>query len=84
MDLNGRAMITNFKLKKPNMWLDFLDMVGYDYQRITFEKKKESYIISSYGRVSIITQGGSVAITHIDNLSSDLKEAINDEIEKMY
>ncbi len=84
MDLNGRVMIQNFRLQKPNLWVDFLDLIGYDYQRIKFDKKGEHYIISSYGKVSIITQGGTVAITHIDKLSSALKGEINDEIEKMY
>ena len=84
MDLNRRAMIQNFRLQKPNLWIDFLDLIGYDYQRIKFDKKGEHYIISSYGKVSIITQSGSVAITQLDALASDLKKAINDEIEKMY
>lgn len=77
-------MITNFKLKKPNLWIDFLDIIGYDYERITFERKREKYCISSYGKVCITTQAGELAELHIDNLSKDIKDEINNEIEKMY
>jgi len=77
-------MIDNFKLKKPNTWLDFLDLIGYDYERITFEKKKEKYLISSYGKVTVITQAGVVGITHVNDLPYELTQEINDEIEKMY
>ena len=84
MDLNRRAMIQNFRLQKPNLWVDFLDLIGYDYQRIKFDKKGEHYIISSYGKVTVVTQTGVVGITHIDQLPTKLKTAINNEIEKMY
>ena len=78
-------MIKNFKLRKPNIWLDLLDLVGYDYDRITFDKKGEQHVISAYGKVKITTTAGILYdISSVHNLPPSLQQEIEDEIKKMY
>jgi hypothetical protein len=73
-------MIQNFKFKKPNLWIDFLDLIGYDYNRITFDAGRDKYIISAYGNVTI----NGWYDCHVLQLPQDIQDEINKEIEKLY
>ena len=73
-------MITNFKFKKHNIWLDMLEVFGYDYKRIMFDYGRDRYIISAWGNVTI----NGVRDCHVYELPQNLLDEINDELKKLY
>lgn len=77
-------MITNFKIQKPNLYLDFLHIIGVSYNRIQFEKDGTNYIINSKGDMVVMSRAGPVFTSNIENLSDEVKQEIHNEMEKMY
>ena len=74
------AKISNFKIKKRNLWRDLLDLFGFDYKRITFNYGRDRYIISSMGKVTINDE----YFGHVFALPQETVRKVYKEMEKMY
>jgi hypothetical protein len=71
-------------MQKPNIWLGFIWLLGFDFKRFEFDKYNSHYIISARGSVSIIEENGEKFKTSIKYLSDETKLEILNEKEKMY